>query len=304
MKRGMNVEGAEYRALLVDFETWLGVLGYAERSVGSRSAYVRQCLAWLVQARGKRSMAEVCGRDMWLYVEQMRVRPSERDGGGVSASHINGAISSLRLFVKYLRLHCGVELEVELRREVELKQEYRVLSREEVQKLYAVEDGSVYGLRSRALLGMLYGCGLRVGEVWQLDCRDVDVRRQLVAVRRGKGGSSRVVPLCRRCAEDVAEYVREGRPWFSSSRRREETGALFVNQRGGRLGIEGIARSMQKLGEAAELEVRVRPHGLRHAIATHLLQGGMAVERIARFLGHRSLESTQLYTHVVRGKDG
>jgi integrase/recombinase XerC len=177
----------------------------------------------------------------------------------------------------------------------------------------SAESGSADArmLRDRAVLELLYGCGLRVAELCGLDVEDVDVDGQWVRVM-GKGGKERVVPMGDFAARAVEDYVREGRAAFitstvpgsgaASAPEPADRSALFFNRRKKRMGPRD-ARAMVDRYVRAVLEGRkVSPHTLRHSFATHLLEGGADIRSVQDLLGHASLATTQKYTHVSRGR--
>jgi site-specific recombinase XerD len=164
-------------------------------------------------------------------------------------------------------------------------------------------------LRDRAVLELLYGCGLRVAELCGLNVEDVDVDGQRVRVM-GKGGKERVVPMGDFAAGAVGEYLASGRPAFLTSSdegkgeslREQDRSALFFNRRRKRMGARD-ARALVDRYVRAVLEGRkVSPHTLRHSFATHLLEGGADIRTVQDLLGHASLATTQRYTHVSRGR--
>jgi site-specific recombinase XerD len=152
----------------------------------------------------------------------------------------------------------------------------------EVEDLLAGSEGEgPLALRNRALLELVYSAGLRSAEAVALDRGDIDFEQELVRVR-GKGGKERVVPLGEEAAAWLARYLREARPGLA--RRAEE--ALFLSVRGRRLDTSALRRLVR------------HPHRLRHAFATHLLEGGADLRVIQELLGHSSLSTTQIYSHV------
>lgn len=149
--------------------------------------------------------------------------------------------------------------------------------------------GAATAPRDVALLELLYGAGLRVGEASGLDLADVDLRAGLVHVRDGKGGKPRIVPM-------GAGAVRAVRAWLAE-RPAAETPALFLNRRGGRLSDRSMRRIVDAFGTTSGLP-GLHPHALRHSCATHMLDGGADLRGIQEQLGHRSLSTTQRYAHV------
>jgi len=144
-----------------------------------------------------------------------------------------------------------------------------------------VEGSSPLALRNRALLELLYSAGLRSAEAVGLDRGDVDFEREMVHVH-GKGGKDRVVPLGEEAAHHLARYLSAGRPELA----RALEDALFLSARGRRLDTSTVRRLIRN------------PHRLRHAFATHLLEGGADLRTIQELLGHSSLSTTQIYSHV------
>jgi len=147
--------------------------------------------------------------------------------------------------------------------------------------LAALEGDEPLALRNRALVELVYSCGLRSAEAVGLDLQDVDFEQEHVHVR-GKGGKERVVPLGEEAAWWVARYLRDARPALA----RGANDALFLSVRGRRLDTSTLRR------------VLPHPHRLRHAFATHLLEGGADLRTIQELLGHSSLSTTQVYSHV------
>jgi site-specific recombinase XerD len=146
----------------------------------------------------------------------------------------------------------------------------------------ALAEGDPLGLRNRALLELVYSAGLRSSEAVGLDLCDVDFEQEHVHVRQGKGAKDRVVPLGEEAAYWVARYLREARPELA----RGAEDALFLSIRGHRLDTSTLRRLLP------------HPHRLRHAFATHLLEGGADLRAIQELLGHASLSTTQIYSHV------
>jgi site-specific recombinase XerD len=155
-------------------------------------------------------------------------------------------------------------------------------AREVDEELAALEGDGPLALRNRALVELVYSAGLRAAEAVRLDLGDVDFEQELVHVREGKGAKDRVVPLGEEAASWVARYLRDGRPALAVG----ACDALFLSARGRRLDTSTLRR------------LAPHPHRLRHAFATHLLEGGADLRTIQELLGHSSLSTTQMYSHV------
>lgn len=153
--------------------------------------------------------------------------------------------------------------------------------------------GSAIGLRDRAILELLYGAGVRLGEAARSDVTDLDLRSGLLLVRNGKGRKDRVVPVCGGAASALTRYLTESRPELATG----IDAALFLSRDGARLGAAGLRARIQYYGR--RFGVRLTPHALRHTCATHLLRGGADLRHVQALLGHRRLTTTALYTRVA-----
>ena len=176
----------------------------------------------------------------------------------------------------------------------------QVLSRGEVDKLLGQPRGTEpAALRDRALLELMYACGLRASEAISLAVGDVDLEDGLLRAR-GKGSKERIVPVGQRALSAVRVYVQRGRPQLI--RRKPEEKNLFVNFRGGPLTRQGLYKIVRRHAVTAGLADRMSPHTLRHTFATHLLAGGCDLRSVQEMLGHADVSTTQLYTHLSSGR--
>jgi integrase/recombinase XerD len=155
------------------------------------------------------------------------------------------------------------------------------------------------GLRDRAILEALYGCGVRVSELTGLDLTDLDLVEGHVRVF-GKGGKERLVPVAGMAVHALDAYMTHGRPYLrpKNTLRGVDASALFVNSRGGRLSRQSVFGIVRSYG--ARVGLTLHPHTLRHSFATHLLEGGADLSALQEMLGHADISTTQVYTHVDR----
>jgi len=188
------------------------------------------------------------------------------------------------------------------------------LSESQIAGLIETADtNTTLGLRDRALMEVLYATGIRLAEVHKLDLYDVDTASGLLIVRQGKGGRDRVVPLTENASRWLTRYITGARPELAagitrargkSNRRsstrnlqsRAPTPALWLTKEGRRLSKQMIAQRIT--GYAKQASIKATPHTFRHSCATHLLRGGASIRHVQRLLGHRGLETTEIYTHV------
>ncbi len=172
----------------------------------------------------------------------------------------------------------------------------RTLSqRQAAARVAAPVAGTPAGLRDRAILEMMYGAGLRVGELCGLDIADVDAAARMVHVL-GKGGNERIAPFGAKAEQALAAYLRVGRPRLVGA---EPTPALWLNGQGRRLTDRSVRALVNRSAAAAGVP-HASPHTLRHSYATHMLDRGADLRAVQDLLGHASLSTTQIYTHVTR----
>jgi integrase/recombinase XerD len=170
-----------------------------------------------------------------------------------------------------------------------------VLTRGEVERMLSQPTGTgPAALRDRALLELMYACGLRASEAIGLELADVDVDERVLRAR-GKGSKERLVPIGQAAARAVALYLERGRGALVKG---SAEPALFVNFRGGRLTRQGLYKIVRRHATTAGLADRMSPHTLRHTFATHLLAGGCDLRSVQEMLGHADVSTTQLYTHL------
>lgn len=153
-----------------------------------------------------------------------------------------------------------------------------------------------WALRARAMLELGYGAGLRVSELLNAKISDINTQERFIRIL-GKRSKERLVPLGEPCIEAVKEYVAFARNHYA---RRKITPYLFLNNRGERLSRMGFWKILKRCAALAGIERRITPHTLRHSFATHLLEGGADLRAVQELLGHASIATTQIYTHVDR----
>ena len=222
---------------------------------------------------------------------------------GKSARTVSRHISSIRSFHQFLLREKVTTNDPTVHLELpKIEQKLpRVLSMEEVDKLIAAPDQSKpQGVRDNALLEILYGTGMRVSELIDLDLDDIHLSMGFVRVF-GKGGKERIVPLGNKAIESCTRYVNEARPRFIEKKQGIHD-ALFVNMRGGRLTRQGCWKLLKGHAVGAKLQKKLTPHILRHSFATHLIENGADLRAVQEMLGHADISTTQIYTHVSRAR--
>jgi integrase/recombinase XerD len=170
-----------------------------------------------------------------------------------------------------------------------------ILTPAEIQALYRVTEENILGYRDKAMLSIYYGCGLRRAEGIRLNIEDIHINKSTVFIKKSKTGRQRYVPMNKQVKNDIENYINRARIYLTTNK---DEKALFLTYRGKRISGNGMIRRLKHLTEKAEINKPVGLHTLRHSIATHLLLSGMTLENVSKFLGHHSLESTQIYTHI------
>jgi len=212
-------------------------------------------------------------------------------------------ISTIRSFFKYLSREGIVKINPTINLitpKIDKKLPY-FLYLQEVNKLIETPTRhTIFGIRDKAILELLYGTGIRVGELVNLNIHDIDLYEKTVRVF-GKGSKERILPLGNPSIEAVQEYLTR-RSLFRKniSINKNDPNALFLNRFGGRLSARSIRRIIIRYMKIAGLNKKISPHVLRHSFATHLLGGGADLRSVQELLGHESLSTTQIYTHITK----
>lgn len=286
--QGTPIENSTHKTELESYKQWLERLGYAKSTVYSYHRLAKQFLDW--NHSNGQTLETFTSTDLLAYEAWLNQKPNCRRGGGLSIVMIRSSLQVLHNFAEYLLYQEGLQIPVPDLSSVSLKQRifvhYAILTQAEIHQLYQTADNSARGRQDRAMLSLYYGCGLRRKEGLQLQKEDIDWKRNYLHVRKGKGGKDRIIPFTSSVRDDLKAVVNE------------ETNRLLPC-----CGQTVLSR-IKKLADRAGIDKEVTVHGLRHSIATHLLQQGMPLEQIRIFLGHSSLETTQIYTHLVAEHEG
>ncbi len=280
------------------FEKWLKTLGYAGSTVYGSTRYVRDFFFYL-KTRKIMNLEAIGPEVLEGYCKYLQKRRNKRRNGGLSDNYISSNFNALRRFSKYLQESGRPFFEVSVRIRPDKETPKIILTGEEVKTLYKACGSDYLGVRDKAILSIYYGSGLRRSEGISLDVRDILLREKLIFVRTGKGYRERYVPMTGAVRDDLEEYIYQGREHIRSFKGDANPEAFFLSMQGKRMCGNQVIGRIHKLVQAAGINKPVGLHTLRHSIATHLLQSGMTLEEVSRFLGHSSLESTQIYTHLA-----
>lgn len=230
----------------------------------------------------------------------IRALLKELSEAGYAATSIARLLTAIRMFHRYLvgEQYADKDPAATLSFPKKVQRLPGVLEIHEIERLLEAPNlETPLGLRDRALLEFLYATGVRVSELTSVRLSDYYPSEAWVRVI-GKGNRERLVPIGEQAIEWVEKYAREVRPKLLSKKRK--TDYLFLNFRGGKLSRVGFWKILKAHARAAEISKRISPHTLRHSFATHLLEGGADLRAVQEMLGHVSIITTQIYTHLDR----
>jgi integrase/recombinase XerD len=286
--------GSRFEALLLDFLAYLEFeRGLARNTLSAYRTDLLQYGVFLAEAG--LDATEVESPDVADFMAGLAHGSEDRPPA--SAATLNRKSACLRSFYRHLRRGELIDADptANLKPPRKSRALPKVLSYSEVKKLLeSVSGSSPADLRDRAILEVMYGCGLRVSETTGLELGNVDLEHGFLRAF-GKGSKERVVPIGREAGAAIGRYLRSGRPKIAAG---ADQRALFLNQRGGELTRQGAYKITQGRARDVGLGDKMSPHTLRHSFATHLLSGGCDLRSVQEMLGHADVATTQIYTHL------
>ena len=301
------VKNLSYQYIEKSFKEWLDVLGYCEGTVRSTPLLIREFLHYL-ENNGVNHITQLQSKHIKAYHSYISCRRNQNNGGALNTKTINNHIKAIEKLLEHLHNRgmqnlpsVGIVLEKTQRKEI------IVLSVEEIKELFELtkkevntEKEEIIQARDRAMLVVYYSCGLRKNEGAHVSIDDINFDTRILHVKNGKNYKERFVPFNKTNAEYLKEWIYDHRSKIVKDKKEHR---LFINTNGepttgGTLYTR--LKLLQQQSENIELsEKQIGLHALRHSIATHLLKAGMHIEKISKFLGHSSLDSTEIYTHLI-----
>jgi integrase/recombinase XerD len=288
----------EFRRLKQAFADWLRLLNFEPTTLKYGPTKLQEFLYWL-ESQHITEIASITRQTITDYFDYLLQRQNKKKGGRLSKNSLRTHLTNLRRFARYLRESGNASFDISMQITGKLQNIKEIFTKSEIAALYEATGSDILGLRDRAILAVYYGCGLRRSEGLHLDMKDVLLDRNLLYVRKGKNYKERYVPMTAGVREDLKNYIECARPILL----KRPTHALFISNEGKRIIGNTMLNRLHQLKEKAGIEKDAGLHSLRHSIATHLLQSGMELEKIKQFLGHSSLESTQIYTHLAHERE-
>jgi Site-specific recombinase XerD len=279
--------------IVQQFKNYLYQVGYSETIQNMLPALVSEFL----EQQQITDVSYVEQQQVKAFYDWLQIRPLKKRTGALSEMMIQHYVYALKTFFGWLEVTGQADYNpisgMKFKRPAQNMRQ--PLSHQQIQELFT----AAITLKETALLHLFYSCGLRRSEGEALNIRDIHFREQLLYVREGKGARRRVIPMTERVTADLENYYLNERCGplnppagdFGSC----DMEAFILNRGGTRMRGEGYMKLLKRIADKAGIMQEVTLHHLRHSIATHLLQSGMSIEYVRDFLGHRQLESTQVY---------
>jgi integrase/recombinase XerD len=292
-----------YKIITTEYTTWLTAIGFSNSITYNYKNAVSEFFEWL-QVKNILQINLLTQTHITQYFAYLQTRSNKRKAGALSAAHLNknfDCIDKLLAFLQQMGMDSTpTPTNYRIKQNTKLaEQKIQPLTQEEVKTLqsnicntYTHFDFKLKEKRHEELkliFTLYYACGLRRSEGFKLTVNDIDFNRRTIFIKQGKGYKDRIVPMNNNVYNALQHYIYNFRNLQKLNHKR-----LFIT------GTYSLNLSLQQLQKIAGIQNKhITLHTLRHSIATHLLQNGMSIESIALFLGHSSLESTQIYTHLI-----
>ena len=277
-------ENAILTKQIEDFVSYLSVeKNYAENTI---SSYERDLLKFssFLNKKGFNDSKEIDSDTLNLFIMELR-------NAGTSGKSLKRYLSSIRVFFTFLMERDGLEINPALSiKTPKIERDLpKTIDFDDLKKMMTIKSSKYKELRSVLMIELLYSCALRVSELVGINLEDIDMNEGFVKVM-GKGGKARFSPMGQTTIEVLKRYVKQ-RPNCN-------TDALFINQKNLRISTRTVQNIVKNRALEVGVSINVHPHMLRHAAATHFLQSSHDLRTVQEFLGHKSIKSTQVYTHL------
>jgi integrase/recombinase XerD len=291
--KSSNME-TNYIKNLEGYTNWMKLLNYDSHSCQSNPVMVEKFLQWMTEHEA-RTIEEITTQKVKAYFDDLSQQISSKTGEVLSINTLRTHLTAIKRLGKYLQSTDQGNIEIAVHYKGQSNHKIEVLTRQEIEQLNEATDDSLLGMRDRAMIALFYGCGARRNEGLSIKITDILPDKNLLYIRKGKNYKERYIPMIGQVKKDIINYLTIARPMMMG---KEMHDTFFVSITGKRMTSQSLYQRIKQLATKARIEKNIGLHTLRHSIATHLHQGGMKLTEIAKFLGHNSLESTQIYTHI------
>ncbi len=295
-----------YTALQKEYTNWLDTLGFSNSVVYDYKFRVKDFFEWLT-TQGIHRIIQLQQKHLQTYFDYLQTRPNKRKKGGLSVSHLNRNFGAIDKLMEFLN-HMGMETApAPTNYRIKADEHARInniqpFTQEEIKSLqanithtynhYSFTRKEARHEQLKLIFALYYACGLRRAEGYKLTVKDIDFDKRTIFIRQGKNYKDRIIPMNQSVYKALQHYIYNFRNLQKPTHQR-----LFLSTTG------TLNKSLQHLQQTTPNKAlqskHLTLHILRHSIATHLLQNGMSIENISHFLGHSTLDSTQIYTHII-----
>ncbi|MDD4565399.1 MAG: tyrosine recombinase XerD [Eubacteriales bacterium] len=268
-------------------------------SQNSQDAYRRDILEFsrIIQEKQNLDLDEASKTEVVAHMLQLK-------NTGKSSATVNRKAASLRAFYNFMteKNYISENPAVNIKSPKIERKSIEYLTVDEIDMLLSIPDGSIKGLRDKAILELLYATGIRVSEIVEMNVVDVNLRMGFVTCT-GEHGKARIIPMGRPCRAAVEEYIYEVRPKFiKKSEDADSPNALFLNFSGKRLTRQGLWKMLKEYAKSVGIENRLTPQILRNSFAVHMIQNGADIKSLQELLGHEDISATQIYLSVAKNR--
>ncbi|MCP3660229.1 MAG: tyrosine-type recombinase/integrase [Bacteroidetes bacterium] len=289
-QKNFKMQGTPFfKEQLEKMEEYLIRLGYSEETIKSYIKNLKYFFNWIIKEKVKNLDQTTIDQ----YLQYLHKK-------AITSKTIQTKYNVIRHYDKYLEKTKNQKVITKplYLQDINLPKSSEILTIKEIKKLYDVIEETIIGLRDRALLSLYYGCGLRNREGTMIRLEDIDYKREIIEIKPSKNYQNRFIPLSIKVKEDLYRYQTQSRPYIIN----KKTSIFLLNNQGKPGTTTTNRRIFNKLAEKAGINKPVTLHMLRHSLGTHLLSQGMQLEQISQLLGHKSLDTTQLYTQIPTKK--
>jgi integrase/recombinase XerD len=286
---------------IIAYTKWLQTLGYSNASIYYLPKHVTEFYKFLKDQRVV-GQTKITQKNIDAYFEYLSNRPNQRQDGGLSLNYLQKQKSALKLYLEYLRKQQQIHHQINFPHFDKITTTPMILTIKEARLLFESCPDTILGKRNAVILVLYYSCGLRKSEGLNLKTTDIDLQKRQIFIRKSKTHRQRHVPISKKSLLIIENYLQNARELLLPPK--STTTAFLVSDKGRPLSKEQVPKILKKLIQKTNNKTlenkNITLHKLRHSIATHLLANQMSLENIALFLGHKSLDSTQIYTHLVK----
>jgi len=277
--------------ILEQFTKYIRQIGYSKGS----QYQIPNCTKEFLRQVAEPDIKKINQQHILDFYEYLQTRPLKRRTGALSEAMVNHYVFSLKTFFSWLEQSGQIRSNPisNLKFKRPWKNTRDPLSKEEITQLFEAAQNS----KETAILHLFYSCGLRRTEAQNLNTDDIHFSKNLLYVREGKGAKRRVIPMNEKVKKELESYLINDKLLMVNCKCKE---AFMLNRNGERMRGNSYNKALKEILKKSGIEKAITLHHLRHSIATHLLENGLSIEFVRDFLGHSSLEATQIYTKVSK----